>query len=89
VHQTLFTAPINTATGGLRVETDFSSERMQKKIRNATLMKVPYILIIGDKEAESGQVAVRLRNGTDLGAMPIETLLSRMRTEIESRRDLE
>ena len=89
VQETLFTAPIMTATGGLRVETDFSSERMQKKIRNATLMKVPYILIIGDKEAESGQVAVRLRNGTDLGAMPLETLLGRMRTEIESRRDLE
>ena len=89
VQETLFTAPIMTATGGLRVETDFSSERMQKKIRNATLMKVPYILIIGDKEAESGQVAVRLRNGTDLGAMPIETLLGRMRTEIEARHDLE
>lgn len=89
VQETLFTAPIMTATGGLRVDVDFSSERMQKKIRNATLMKVPYILIIGDKEAESGQVAVRLRNGTDLGAMPIETLLGRMRTEIESRRDLE
>ena len=89
VQETLFTAPIMTATGGLRVDVDFSSERMQKKIRNATLMKVPYILIIGDKEAESGQVAVRLRNGTDLGAMPIETLLGRMRTEIESRRDVE
>ncbi len=89
VRQTLFTAPIMTATGGLRVETDFSSERMQKKIRNATLMKVPYVLVVGDKEAESGQVAVRLRNGKDLGAMPVERFLERLRAEIESRRDLE
>jgi threonyl-tRNA synthetase len=89
VEEQLFTAPIMTATGGLRVETDFSSERMQKKIRNATLMKIPYSLVLGDKEAESNQVAVRLRNGKDLGAMPIETFLDRLRAEIESRRDLE
>ena len=89
VREALFTAPVMTATGGLRVQVDFSSERMQKKIRNATLMKIPYILVLGDKEAESGQVAVRLRNGKDLGAMPIETFLERLREEIDSRRDLE
>jgi threonyl-tRNA synthetase len=85
----LFTAPVATATGGLRVETDLSSERMQKKIRNATLMKIPYMIVVGDKEMEAGQVAVRHRSGRDMGTMPIEQLIERLRTEITARRDLE
>jgi threonyl-tRNA synthetase len=89
VREQIFTAPIVTATGGIRVEADLSSERMQKKIRNATMMKVPYMLVLGDKEAESGTVAVRTRAGKDLGAMPIDQFLTRLRTEIETRRDLE
>lgn len=89
VRDTLFQAPIATASGGLRVDVDLSSERMQKKIRNATLMKIPYMLVLGDKEMESGEVTVRLRNGKDLGAMPIEKLIDRLQTEVTSRHDID
>jgi threonyl-tRNA synthetase len=89
IRDVLFAAPIATATGGLRVEVDLSSERMQKKIRNATLMKIPYMAILGDKELESGRVTVRHRNGKDLGAMSIEHLLDLLRAQIEARRDSE
>jgi threonyl-tRNA synthetase len=87
VRDVLFGAPIVTATGGLRVEVDLSSERMQKKIRNATLMKIPYMVILGDKELESGRVTVRHRNGKDLGAMPVEQLVDLLKRQVESRRD--
>lgn len=56
---------------GIRSEIDLSSERLQKKIRNAQLQKIPYMLVVGAKEAEEGKVAVRLRDGTDLGALPV------------------
>ncbi len=56
---------------GFRVDCDDRDRRMNAKIRDAQLMKVPYILVIGDKEMEAGAVAVRLRTGEDLGAKPI------------------
>jgi threonyl-tRNA synthetase len=56
---------------GLRVEVDESRDRMQAKIRNAQLQKVPYMFVIGKREVEAGTVAVRLRTGRDLGAMPV------------------
>lgn len=56
----------------LRVEVDASSGRMQAKIRNAQLQKVPFMLVVGKREVEAGAVAVRLRSGEDLGAMPVE-----------------
>ncbi|HQI85227.1 MAG TPA: threonine--tRNA ligase [Anaerolineae bacterium] len=55
----------------LRVSTDASSSRMNAKIREAQMQKVPYMLVIGDKEVEAGAVAVRLRSGKDLGALPV------------------
>ena len=54
-----------------RVETDLSDKRMNNKIREAQLQKVPYILVIGDKERDASAVAVRLRSGEDLGAKPV------------------
>ena len=60
---------------GLRVNVDESSGRMQAKIRNAQLQKVPYMLVIGKREAEADSVAVRLRSGEDLGAKTIEEFL--------------
>lgn len=87
VREKLFTAPVPTATGGLRVEVDLSSERMQKKIRNAQLKKIPYMLVVGDAEAESGEVSVRLRSGADLGKLSLDTLLERLRLEVATRRD--
>jgi len=87
VRQTLFDAPVVTGTGGLRVDVDNSTERMQKKIRNAQLAKIPYILVVGDAEAAAGTVAVRLRTGQDLGSMPLDQLLARLTQEVQSRQD--
>lgn len=80
-------AEVHTGTGGLRVDLDDSPERMQKKIRKATLEKIPYIVIIGEREVNTRQISVRLRNGKDLGLMPRETLLNRIKTEIIERKD--
>ena len=70
---------------GLRVEVDERSERMNAKIRDAQVQKVPYMLVMGDREAEAGQVAVRLRSEEDLGAMSIDSFLERAMEDIESR----
>ncbi|MBI4665680.1 MAG: threonine--tRNA ligase [Nitrospinae bacterium] len=64
---------------GVRAEVDDSAERVQKKIRSAQLMKIPYMLVVGGREAESGAVAVRLRTGKDLGAMPLEKFIEGLR----------
>jgi threonyl-tRNA synthetase len=88
VQEQLMALPVMNGTGGLRVDIDLSSERMQRKIRDAQTMKIPYMLVIGDKEAEAGSLAVRLRSGKDLGAMPLETFKNRIRQEAESRHDV-
>jgi threonyl-tRNA synthetase len=66
---------------GVRVEVDDSRDRMQAKIRQAQLQKIPYMLVVGGKEQEAGAVAVRLRSGEDLGAVPIEEFIARVRGE--------
>ncbi len=66
---------------GFRVDVDARTERMQSKIRDAQLQKVPYMLVVGDREAEAGAAAVRLRSGEDLKALPIEAIIARMRDE--------
>jgi len=71
---------------GLRIDVDERSERMNAKIRDAQLQKVPYMLIIGDQEVETGAVAVRLRSGEDLGAMPIEDFLRHAEEDIQAKR---
>jgi threonyl-tRNA synthetase len=70
---------------GIRVQFDDSSERMNQRIRQAQLEKIPYMLIIGDKEAESGTVSVRLRNGEQLPPMPLSDLKARILDTIKSR----
>jgi threonyl-tRNA synthetase len=72
----------------LRVDIDMGNERMQKKIRDAQLQKIPYMLVVGEREAAEGKVAVRLRSGTDLGGMALETFLERIKKEVESRQDV-
>jgi threonyl-tRNA synthetase len=64
---------------------DWSNEKLGKKIRSNSMRKVPYVLVIGDREAESGQVAVRLRDGTDLGAMAIPDVVAALREEAATR----
>ena len=56
---------------GLRVEVDAGNERMGNKIRQAQKQKIPYMLVVGDKEQEAGQVSIRLRSGEDLGAQDV------------------
>jgi threonyl-tRNA synthetase len=70
------------AAAGLRVEVDGRSERMQAKIRDAQLQKVPYMLIVGDKEAAAGAVAVRSRDQGDLGPMPVDEFVAVARAEL-------
>ena len=67
---------------GLRTEVNAKSERMNAKIRQAQLQKVPYMLVVGDRESEAGAAAVRLRDGSDLGPLPIVELQARMTAEV-------
>ena len=70
---------------GIRVEVDNTGNRMQAKIRTAQLQKVPYMLVIGKREMEAGTVAVRLRNGRDLGAIAVDDFARQALQRIESR----
>jgi threonyl-tRNA synthetase len=70
---------------GLRVELDARGERMQSKIRDAQLQKIPYMLIVGDREKEAGAVAVRHRDGSDLGALPLFQVIDRLKDEIATK----
>jgi len=67
---------------GFRAEADLRNEKIGYKIREHTLQKVPYMLVLGDRELESGTVAVRHRDGTDLGSMELEELVSRLGNDI-------
>jgi threonyl-tRNA synthetase len=67
---------------GLRIEVDGRSERMNAKIRDAQMQKIPYMLVVGDREAEAEQMAVRLRSGEDLGAIGVESFIDRVSGEI-------
>ncbi len=70
---------------GLRAELDDSSERMNAKIRDAQVQKVPYMLVIGDREVAEKAVSVRLRTNEDLGAMPLEHFVERIKGVVETR----
>src|SRR5437868_6613588 len=73
------------ADSGYRVESDLRNEKIGFKIREHTLQRIPYLLVIGKKEAQDKTVAVRTRKGEDLGAMPIEAFATRLAQEIASR----
>ena len=70
---------------GLRVQVDEGMERMNAKIRSAQTQKVPYMLVVGDKEVEAGAVALRLRGGENPGAMPVADFIERAQKEIEEK----
>jgi threonyl-tRNA synthetase len=70
---------------GVRVEADLRNEKITYKIREHSLQKVPYILVVGDKEKASGAVAVRARGGQDLGAMPLEAFSRKIAEDIVRR----
>ena len=70
---------------GLRVEVDHSDDRMQKKIRNAQLQKVPFMVIAGDNDVEAGAVSFRYRDGHQENGVPIEEAIARVVAAVESR----
>ncbi|MBL8385248.1 MAG: threonine--tRNA ligase [Burkholderiales bacterium] len=70
---------------GFRVESDLRNEKISYKIREHSLQKVPYVLVVGDKEKAAGTVAVRARGNHDLGVLPLPALIDRLRSEVSSR----
>lgn len=70
---------------GLRVEVNDRSDRMNAKIRDAQNQKIPYMLIVGDREVEAGTVSVRLRSEENLGALSVEAFLQRAEVDIQAR----
>jgi threonyl-tRNA synthetase len=70
---------------GFRVESDLRNEKVGFKIREHTLQRVPYLLVAGDKEVAANTITVRTRSGKDLGSMPLETFVERLRIELDSR----
>ena len=73
------------AAAGIRVESDLRSEKMGYKIREAQLKKIPYMLVVGDKEMEDGTVAVRARKEEKGGTMTVDAFLAAIRAEIDSK----
>ena len=77
---------INTLNSkGFRVESDLRNEKIGFKIREHTMQKVPYLLVVGDREVENGQIAVRARNGDDLGVMSVDEFSELLTGSIEKK----
>ena len=70
---------------GFRAETDVRNEKIGKKIREATLEKIPYMLVVGDRDVENGTVSVRHRSGEDLGAMTLDRFLELLGREVDAK----
>ncbi|MCE2514781.1 MAG: threonine--tRNA ligase [Acidobacteria bacterium] len=75
------------AAAGLRVEADARQEKIGLKIREAQLQKIPYMLVVGDREADGGTVAVRSRKGGDQGAQPVDAVIAALDEETRRKRD--
>jgi threonyl-tRNA synthetase len=72
-------------TRGVRVELDDRSESVGRKIREAELRKIPYMLVVGDREQESGEVGVRAHRQGDEGSMPLDKFIERLKNQVETR----
>ena len=73
------------ADAGIRVEADVRGEKLGYKVREAELAKTPYMLVVGAREIENEQVAVRTRQGNNLGAMPVAAFIERIQEDIGSK----
>ncbi len=73
---------------GIRVSSDLRNEKIGFKIREHTLKRVPYLLVVGDQEVESNQIAVRTRKGEDLGKMDVDAFISMLAEDIKSRKPI-
>jgi len=69
---------------GFRADADLRNEKIGFKIREHTLQRIPYLLVVGDKEAQNGTLAVRTRSGEDLGVMTLEAFRDRLSAEVAS-----
>jgi threonyl-tRNA synthetase len=70
---------------GLRVDQDLRSDKIGYKIREHSLQKIPYLVVVGEKEKQAGQVAVRARGGRDLGVMSLQALLEKIAADVSSK----
>ena len=70
---------------GFRVEVDERNEKIGKKIREATMEKIPYMIVVGDRDMENNTVSVRLRTGEDLGAMPMADFIAKLKAVVDSK----
>jgi threonyl-tRNA synthetase len=70
---------------GFRVHADLRNEKITYKIREHSVQKLPYIVVVGDKERDANTVAVRARGNVDLGVMSVDALLERLQGEVESK----
>ena len=73
---------------GFRAESDLRNEKINYKIRALSLQKIPYIVVVGDKEKQGSTVAVRARGGADLGVMPLSEFAQRLKLDVEQRRNV-
>ncbi|MGZ9105733.1 MAG: His/Gly/Thr/Pro-type tRNA ligase C-terminal domain-containing protein, partial [Rhodoplanes sp.] len=73
---------------GFRAEADLRNEKITYKIRQLSLQKVPYILVVGEKEKQAGTVAVRARGGVDVGVIPLSAFAERLSTDVRERRSV-
>jgi threonyl-tRNA synthetase len=71
---------------GFRVEADLRNEKINYKIRENSLQKLPYLLVAGEKERQAGTVAVRARGGVDLGVMTVQAFAERLAADVSSKR---
>ena len=85
-HEAAYEAYKKLDAAGIRVEVDDRSEKVGYKIREAQMQKIPYMLIMGDKEVEDGTVSVRARNGGDLGAVSVDDFIKTALEEIATRK---
>lgn len=69
----------------IRIEVDIRAEKMQAKIRDAQMQKIPYMIVIGDREEKDNKIAIRTRAGQDLGTLTPEEFLKRIKSEVESK----
>jgi threonyl-tRNA synthetase len=75
----------NLKKQGFRVHADLRNEKITYKIREHSVQKLPYIVVIGDKERDANTVAVRARGNVDLGVMPVDALVERLKSEVETK----
>jgi threonyl-tRNA synthetase len=75
----------NLKKQGFRVHLDLRNEKITYKIREHSVQKLPYIVVIGDKERDANTVAVRARGNVDLGVMPVDALVDRLKHEVDTK----